>query len=308
MARSKRYEIVTVGTNPNLQIVGSDPAGGASDIGLFVGGGGQPLQAVTGTRLLFVLALASFNAHERARLVGFRQLLTIGANLTTASPPATYLLERPVVTPFWKFVDGNAMFSIRKIPPDQYAMPNVANQDGLAFQYTHTPAILFQTVTGSNPMLVTPPQGGSAPGNVLTPELSQWFDMRTDAWSRPVECDVPIEGPCDIAMFVSIKQTNPLGRLAPPATPVFTTINGAVPEDAFVQTYPSAMYMRVAGSLIFESEEWAPGGMPKTYLRTADGDRLTNDRAETGSNEIRRGGQDEVATPPSTIPSVRVKP
>jgi hypothetical protein len=293
--RRSRLEIVTIGVNPNLQVTASAPEGGAQDLGLFIGPNSNATAPTM--RQLFLLCAKRFNAHQRARLVGIRQYLTIGVNIESTNG-AFYPLERPVVTPTWKFVDGNVLWGVRRIPPETHVLPNPSNMQGLAFEYSRTSALLFETVTGGGGgvlpfdpgITVTPPYGGQFPGNVLTPELGRFFDMRTDAWSRPIDVDVLIEGPCDIALMASVQQTNPSTRTPVPSTPTFVTTEGANPEDAFIQTYASATYMRIAGALIFEMEGWAPGGMPKTYLDPATGDRITRDTASTGGNEIRRSG------------------
>jgi hypothetical protein len=285
MAHGRRIEIVTIGTNPNLQLVGSSPSGGGSDLGLWIGGtnaGGPPEQ-----RQMFLLCVKRFNAHQRARLVGFRQYLTIGTYIASDGAAQGYPIERPVTTPTWKFTDGNVMWGIRKIPPEMHFQPNAKNADGLAFRFTQTPAQLFETFIGET---VIPPYGGRFPGNALTPELYQFYDLRSHRWDKPVDCDVRIDGPCDIAFFASVRQTNPGERIPVPPAPVFSTTSGAVPEDAFVQTYPEVSYFRIAGALIFELEEWAPGGMPKTYRDPGGGDRITRDTTTTGDNEMRQSG------------------
>jgi hypothetical protein len=291
--RRGRLEIVTVGTNPNLQLVGSDPLGGTGDLGIFLSiGPASPI--APSQRQLFMLAVKSFNMGQRGRLVGIRQYLTIGTYLPSsgASGPPFYLLERPVVTPTWKFVDGNVEWGIRKVPPFTHFKPNPANAAGVAFEYTQTPALLFESLTPE----YLPPYGGLFPGNVLTPELGRFFDIRSCAWCKPSKCDIPFEGPCDIAFMASVQQTNPMTRTSPPVAPPFSTTQGAVPEDAFLQTYSSptspVVYIRIAGALIFEMEEQAPTGMPKTYRRPGDGDRLTRDTTEVGDNVMRRSGED----------------
>jgi len=210
--RRSRIEIVTVAENPNLQVVSSAPEGGAHDLGLFIGGNAG--KTAPYLRQLYVLAVKSFNAGERGRLVGFRQYLTIGVQIAT-STKATYPLERPVETPTWKYVDGNVLWGIRKIPPKLYSLPNVNNADGLAYEYSSTPAQLFETVVAG---VTTPPYGGLFPGNLLTPELGRMFDLRCRRWAYPVPCDVAFEGPCDIAFFASVQQTNPNNRTNPPST------------------------------------------------------------------------------------------
>ena len=73
--RRGRIEIVTIGANPNRQIVGSDPAGGPYDLGLWIGTNGGPQTRTQ--RQQFVLCAKYFNAGQRGRLVGFRQYLTL---------------------------------------------------------------------------------------------------------------------------------------------------------------------------------------------------------------------------------------
>jgi len=288
-------EIVTVGTNPNIQITSTDPAGGGADLGLWIGTAGGSVARTS--RRLYLLSSFAVNAHQRARLLGFRQYLTIGGFEPVGAATAGYLLEIPVTTPTWKFSDGNVLWGIRKLPPKVRAQPNVGNQDGLAFRSGQSPALLFETIlTGPPYPTVTPPFSGALPGNVLVPELSRFFDIRAP-WHKPYETSVPIEGPCTIQLFASVQQTNPgTTQLLPPTTPVFSTVSGVAPEDAFLQTYATGMspititYLRIAGSLIFEYEDWAPGGMPKTFRSVSTGDRVTRDTTVTGGNEIRQSG------------------
>jgi hypothetical protein len=276
-------EIVTVGSNPNLQLIGSDPAGGGYDLGLWIGP-----QVTPPLRQTFMLALKSFNAGQRGRLVGFRQYLTMGVYESSPNG-AHYPLERPVETATWKFVDGNVLWGIRMIPPVTHLRPNSSNGGGLMFEYSQTPAQLFEAVTPQ----VVPPYAGTFPGNVLTPDLGRMFELRCRRWSEPVAVDVPFEGPCDIAFLASVLQTTPGSRTPPPTTtPAFLTTQGAVPEDAFLQNYPGSTYFRIAGALIFEMEEQAPTGAPKTYRRPGDADRLTRDTTEVGDNTMRRSAED----------------
>lgn len=181
------------------------------------------------------------------------------------------------------------LWGIRQVPPESHFQPNLQNSEGLAFETAQTPAQLFETIVGN---VITPPFGGVFPGNVLAPELGRFFDLRCRRWSRPSHCDIPFEGPCDIAFFASVQQTSPNNRENPPVAPIFSTTQGAVPEDAFLQTYPGSFYFRIAGSLIFEMEEQAPTGAPKTYRRPGDADRITRDTTETGDNVMRRSAED----------------
>lgn len=292
--RRGRSELVTVGQNPNLQLVGSGPEGGPYDLGLMIGpNGGARI------RQTFLLATKTFGAHTRGYLRGLRQYLTIGTYLPVSGTAQGYLLETPVVTPTWKFSDGNVMWMLRKIPGSKsHFTPNASNGPGISFRTANTPSLLFETVTGNPPYVTsTPPYGGRPPGNILVPELGRFFDLRS-SWAEPLELDIEISGPCTIAFFASVQQTIPISaggtQIVPPATPVISTIAGAAPEDAFLQTYSSSgtpvSYIRIAGALQFEYVDFAPSGMPKTYRSASVGDRLTSDRAVTGDNEIRQSG------------------
>jgi hypothetical protein len=286
MRNGRRIEIVTVGSNPNLQLVGSDASGSAADLGLWIGSTNAG-ETSPSMRQTFILCTKRFNAHQKGRLVGFRQYLTIGTYLPAFDAPPVYPLERPVTTPTWKFTDGNVLWGIRKVFPETHFQPNLANADGLAFLFSQTPAQLFESFVGE---AVVPPYGGYFLGNALTPELAQFSDLRGHRWDVVVPCDVEIVGPCDITFYASVKQTSPGGRLAIPGSPTFSTTSGATPEDAFVQTYENVSYFRVAGALIFEMEDYAPGGMPKTYRDPGGGDRITRDTTTTGDNEMRQSG------------------
>lgn len=368
MRGGRRIEVVTVGLNPNLQLVGSDPAGTKNDIGLFIGANGGAI--APGLRQLFMLAQLELNHHQRAKLVGFRQLLTIGADIgvsasttvttagtlptgtidvssTTGFPTSgtvtiinvngpqtvtytgttpttltgaaggagaiepgdpvfldgsstTYPLETQVGSPWWKFTDGNVLWGIRRLVRPQLignAADGTFGGTPVKFRWSTTPAQLFEAIATG---VITPPWGGLFPGEPLTADLGRMNDIRNAEWQKPTETDVWCEGPCNVAFFASIQQTNPATRLgSPPAnvTPL-TTINGATKEDSFVQAYNATpgsggvTYKRIAGSLIFEMDDEWTGQIPKEFARPSDGDRLVVPGAQTGDPLIRRDSQD----------------
>ncbi len=328
--RGTRREQTTVGFDANLQNVGSDPYGSPYWVGQTI----QPTPPPNGSRYLYLLALSRFGAHRKARLVGMRQLVTIGQYIpftvsTTAAggqtlptspinvastagfPPAgialittsagvqkvmytgltptsitgatggvgviapgalvqaviaNYPLEHEVTTPFWKFVDGNISWHLRRVGPlYQNTTATTKNAESMQFLYGQTPALLFQN-TPSDVGGYVPPYGGQPPGNALIPDLATFHDIRFPWWSNQAwrSLDIEIEGPCDIALFASVLQTDPTTRtplVIPPGVPLRTL----QPEDAFIATpadptnprqqigpAPNAIYARVAGSLIFE--------------------------------------------------------
>jgi hypothetical protein len=74
--------------------------------------------------------------------------------------------------------------------------------------------------------------------------------------------DIEIEGPCAIELYASVQQTNPSTR---PTIPTLTATQLALlpPEEQFVAAFPSAVYTKIAGSLIFEEANFVPENYPK---------------------------------------------
>ena len=250
--KSKRWEISSVGPDADLQLVGSDASGASAWLGLPI-----PASTISGDRYSFLVSVARFGIGERAKLRGMRQLVEIGAYVPTGDEDGTsYPLKRLVTTPNWRFVDGNIMWSLRRLRPQISGYYNSANQDGLQWRTSLSPAQLFETITS----FIAPPYNGLFPGDSLEPNLTEFFDLRFP-WTSDNAADIldsPITGPCMIALFASVLQTNPVTRAKLPGAPgTFSTNTGITPEDAFVGNYPTANYTRVAGSLIFE---WTEGG------------------------------------------------
>lgn len=193
---------------------------------------------------MFLLCMARFNAGERARLVGFRQMLTIGAPQSQPASSNSYILEQQVLTPFWHFQDATVNWQIRRVKPFVQQTANLLNSASNTFRYSTSPSVLFETA-------LKPPYGGQAPGDPLV-EYGSFYDLRNN-WIEPTHTDIPIEGPCDIAFFASVRQTNVETRVVfPPldANPANTN-NAIPPEDVFTFNF-TAIYWRIAGALIFE--------------------------------------------------------
>jgi len=255
--RGTSHEISTVGFDQNLQTIGSDPYGSAYFVGISVPTTVLPKNG----RYLFMLALSRIGANEKARLVGIRQLVTIVANIPNGVGAAQtiYPLELQVFSPFWHFTDANISWHLKKVAPLKRNTNNAFNAEGLQFQYAQTPALLFQKAPAEAGGYVAP-YGGIPPGNNLLADLSNFHDLRfpwqsSQTWS---ELDTEFEGPCDIALFASVKQTDPATR---PTLPVGLTDNQqrTMPEeDRFVYNFPQTIYGRIAGSLVFERNNQYP--------------------------------------------------
>lgn len=255
---STQFEVSTVGLDTSLQGIGSDPNGSPYYVGLRVPAV-LPAFNIPKNRYQFLLASASFAAGEVARLVGIRQLLTIGVDVNNPGNieigSCQYPVELEVTSPVWHFVDGNVFWSVVRVPPQQ-PVPNSLNAEGLTFKFGTTPSLMYAT-TAAQAEGYTPPNGGMPPGTPVIPELAGFHDLRYP-WYAPYDrrqLDIEIEGPCTIQMFASIQQTDPVHRcrlILPGQLPGGLDV---IPvEDRFLLNFTSAVYWRVAGALVFEVE------------------------------------------------------
>ena len=279
MTARRRIEIPTTGTDEFLQVVGSDPFGSESHVGLRVPAlSTLALSTLNGSpqwrnRYLFAAASYSIGEGSMGRIIGYRQMVTIGTtvNVGGEGPVALRAVEQEVLSPFWHFPDANLSFHLRRLgPPDHQGFPKntPGPSDARNFHWrTSTgPALLYETATlaplgaGVDPFYVhltgyTPPNAGKPWGTPLSDGHQGTFtDLRTQhrthgAWHS---LDIEGEGPDTITAFVSVAQTDPATRLALPAsTPTFFA-GGLSVEEQFLLNYPDALYWRVEFSLIVE--------------------------------------------------------
>lgn len=250
-------EITTTGIDENLQLHAR------TGVGLRV-----PTLATSTKdgRYLFMLAAFSLGEHARARIIGYRQLVTLGVK-QSGNPP--FIAELEVTSPQWHPSDANIVWHLQTLgPPNNQGGPYLPDQgpadtESFKFGFSMTPALLYKTATlaALNPFYVnltayTPPNLGRPWGRPLRNGAQGTFlDLRTPwrtdyAWDS---LDIPVEGPDTIAFFASVAQSNPSTRaiLTPPGT-FFSS--GIAPEDAFLLNFPGAIYWRVGGSLIVELE------------------------------------------------------
>lgn len=196
--------------------------------------------------------------------------LTTGDIVTSSvlAPSTAYssFFEKPIVTPRWRFPDGNISWHVMAVQPNVPTPSflvgtagNINNQTpGFAYNNTTSPSILGN---GAGEVGYTPSNGGRPFGAPLTPDLGNIHDMRwpwDSANSWHYSLDVPINAPCDIVLYASVQQTNTETRNLPsvPPSPVpgadaagFSTLS---PEDQFFLTFPTTCaYWRVAGALVF---------------------------------------------------------
>lgn len=270
--RPRRWEIATTGFDEYLSLVGGDPYGSPQSVGLRVPTLATPTFAAGGKNLRYLFVLASFSVGEGAcvRIRGYRQLATIGYPQTTIN--GTYVVEQQVVTPNWRFVDGNISWHLHVMSgPNAQGVPKGTSPSGdldsFKQYWSDSPALLYGppapaaiTAPGVYTTLTsyTPPNGGKPWGSAINSKQGTFYDMRSPwqddrAWDS---LDIPVRGPKTVAFFASVRQTNPATRLA--LTPPTYAPLGLPPEEQFLLEYPGgkeapgAIYWRVGGALIVE--------------------------------------------------------
>jgi hypothetical protein len=281
MTVRKRIEVKSYGFDEYKQLVGTDPYGGSSWLGLRVPTKPTstlvpPGQPESSSRYLFMGCAFSVADGSMARLVGYRQLIEIGFVIPAGNGnPQPRPVILPVETAGWTFPDATVTTHIRRLgPPNAQGLPkftpsNKTDELNLRKGFSMSPSLLYQTITlpaGDNYYTdltaYTPPNGGRPYGNPLEdfPELATIYGLDTD-WKTPRalgSLDAEVRGPDTIAALISVSQTNPATRAALPSVAPFAPAQvGLGKEDAFVtmakQIYGlDAILWRVGVSMIFE--------------------------------------------------------
>jgi hypothetical protein len=265
-----RDEIVTNGPNPEFQFIGSDPYNTNVGTGLVVPT--TPSGSLAGSpRYLFLLARQSFSTGEQSysrkgvRLVGIRQYADLVARIpagtdpplqTEVGPPtgSTVTFHREIKSPFWHPPDGNISWHVVVINNGQRDTRNPQNDDGLIYQDPLSPALLYQTITGTaiTPTAYTAPNGGRPWGKPIGASLGNIHELRYPWRTTRAEhvLDIPIPVPCDVALYASVRQNDP--ALNPTLTDC-AALGALSEEDQFLVVYNNyAQYGTIAGSLVFD--------------------------------------------------------
>jgi len=242
-----RYEIVSAGFDPNLQLIGSDPYSTPTYTGIVV-----PSTPAVGSgglgRYLIHLARAQFGSGEAGtRLVGIRMYASLMATIpgVQGGPPTFY--ERQIVNPLWRGPSGNISWHVMVVPKTVRNTRSVFNSDTHIRDDSTGPALLFQTEAP-----YVPPNGGRPWGTPINSSLGNMHDLRFPWRDILTEqsLDIPVPVPSDIAIFASVRQLdvalNPTGALT---AQQFEALGE---EDKFLFAFPQAVYGRVAASLVFD--------------------------------------------------------
>lgn len=250
--RGTRFEITSSARDPNLQLVPADPYGSLTQLGIPIpstvpSGAAYPWQ----NRYTFLLGITGFVQGETARLVGLRQRLLIGQYNDGGEGAGAfkYPVFLPVTTPEWHFIDATVSWHVRRLAVEPSYTANANNAAELMYRTAQMAALLYEQAPSAGGYLA--PYGGQIPGDPFVSDLGNFHDLRFPwtsdrAWDS---LDVEVRGPCLIAFFASVAQTNPSTRVANPVTP---TIGVDIPEECFVSIYSNSVYQKIAGSMIFE--------------------------------------------------------
>jgi len=280
----KRWEITASGIDEALQGLSSDPYGPAvaTGVGLRV----PSLVPANGGRYLFQLAACDVDRNSSVRVIGWRQLVTIGMNVSQAlapeptgrvgvpATPPLVPVEFEVTSPQWHFPDGNWSFHLVAEPYFTYqnSYPVAAN---FAPFRTSGAALIYGYATFSagnaDPITNAPyyyPVGMTSytpPGDIVPTwedlaGLGNVHDLRT-RYRTPTgwdSLDILVRGPRRVALYASVLQTNPATR-PQPLTPTSAPF-GMSPEDAFVRASTGVagsgsgpVIWRVGGGLMLET-------------------------------------------------------
>lgn len=268
----RRVIVSTAATDARRTLVGSSPVlGDATATGIVL-----PPFATSHQSGRTMVRLATVDVPDRhvARVLDIGQLLTLAAcwAVDPEQLPATdpipqgaesmafpsFHAERPVVTPWWSFSDGNVSWHLRVFSTTrmQSDIDSSTATDGFSpgLYGTGGPAIMYRPDSPPLPFPVSaivPPGDGALPG-VPFGDLGVWRDTRYH-WDRDCSAQVPdlvAKGPCVIAMYASVHQTNPALRLRPAAWMDPAMVQSLVPEDQFLISFPNtARYYRIAGRM-----------------------------------------------------------
>lgn len=261
---SGRHEIVPATLDPSVSLIGSDPYGQpvgtgvlvpATPTGSLVTAGQSPSQF----RYLFLLAREQFNSGEQGvRLTGIRQYAELIATVAGVDGAPNTIFRKEITSPLWHPPDGSISWHVMLIPKTFMVTRNVQNADSLVFRDSYGPCMLYETIAGPQfaPTAYKPPNGGRPWGKpVGGVSLGNMHDLRYRWRQSQLEqtLDIPIPLPCDVALFASVRQNDPLTNPCASIGLTACQLAALSPEDQFLVSFcGSAQYGRIAGSLVFD--------------------------------------------------------
>lgn len=256
-----RVELVSAAVDTDLQGIGGSPyLGDFSSTGLRV-----PTAPTVDQqhRYLFRLCGAEIPTGAGLYVVGMRQAVTLRAEFQRTNEQGlitgVFPFEREVVSPWWRFTDGNVSFHLKwsqQVQSNRTILsagvpgtsPSTFGVDS-ALLYNPGPGGIF-------PVVYDPPGAGIPPGRDVD-WLGTIRELRYPWGSTSWDISVPCYGPGVVTLYASVFQTNPSTRIPPPQlTPPapFTdpVVCGMRVEDQFLVQFPLCNYGRVAGALLLD--------------------------------------------------------
>jgi hypothetical protein len=265
LTRKRHIEIATTGIDEAFQVIGSDPFLAISNFGLRV-----PFLATSNPARRYLFNLASFTIADgqSVRIVGYRMFWSLGARI--GAPGTTQrFVEQPVLQPGFHLPDGNVSWHMHRFAREEVPVLNQGPINpplrNFAFRMSDGPALLYEAADVGGTFYVNlstyvPPNRGRPWGAILQNNLGTFYDQKTQwrehgAWHA---MDVPVDGPCTVAFFASVRQSNAVTRAPLPAPSPFFE-NGLSDEEQFLLNFPfvtgqstGAIIWRVAGAFIVE--------------------------------------------------------
>lgn len=260
---SRVVEIATTGIDEQLQNLSGDPFGGSTSVGLRVPTLATPDKD---SRYLFLGASFSLGEGHHAKILGWRELATLGAVTTAASEEGPErFVEMEITSPTFRLPDGNISYHLHRLgPPNARGWPqipasNTTDLRSFVRRWADGPALLYEsyTIPAGNQFYVditsyTPPNRGQPWGEPVG-QLGTMYDLRTP-WREDMSwhaLGIEVEGPGTFAMFISVRQGAGVSGVTPAVGVGFPS---CMCEEQFLAAFPGAIYWRVGCSLVVDFE------------------------------------------------------
>ncbi|MGH2998476.1 MAG: hypothetical protein ACRDNM_04170 [Gaiellaceae bacterium] len=249
-----RQEVISVGFDDFLELTGTPPFSTGLRVPPFVG-----------PTYRFLACTADLNFGDE--VVGLRQFAEIAAYILEGGevpPPApVYPEKRPIVTSGWHFVDTAPMtWTVTFEPLANFVRRRGPfDQTSFILRETTGPALVYETAAFPAFPLLPGYLGLSAYTPPAMRGIKQYSlrDIRFPIQQNEVfAIRRPITTPTRVRVYVDVQQTNPATRNAPDfstslsAQQLFFVAGGMVPEEQFLQDFPTAVVHAVGAALIYD--------------------------------------------------------
>jgi len=262
--KRERLVVSSAQIDPGLTGVGGSPfLGDMSATGVLIPAAVTPSQQ---RRYLVRCCSLGVGPGQTAFVRSMRHLVWIGVDLTQKFPAGVVHFEQIVTTPGWRFADGNVSFHLRRVEPatlERYRafpafVPVMAGGTAVCETPNGHQSALLGNITGG---VYTALNGGMPLGRDLA-GLGTIRDVRYPPGNTPSQdLDLQVTGPCSIAMFASVWQTDPTTRINWAGSKDIT--DGLCAEDRFWVRFDTARYWRVGAEMTvdlctWDEEGWCP--------------------------------------------------